>query len=59
MALSRTVTRRADPLEEVGEPPILDEMYSMMRSGQNRAHSLALEIKRIFRLRERVERELQ
>jgi hypothetical protein len=45
--------------EPVGEVPILDEIYSMMRPGQNRAHSLALEIKRMYRLRERMEKELK
>jgi uncharacterized coiled-coil DUF342 family protein len=41
--------------EDVGEPPILEEIYSQTRSAQNRQHSLALDIKRMNRVYDRVE----
>jgi hypothetical protein len=40
--------------EDIGEPPILDEIYSQTRSAQNRQHSLALDIKRMHRVYDRV-----
>jgi hypothetical protein len=51
--------RRGDAIlppdnEGVGELPLEDEIFSLMRSGQNRAHSLALELKRQGRVYDRV-----
>jgi hypothetical protein len=45
--------------EDIGEPPILDEIYSQTRSAQNRQHSLALDIKRMNRVYDRVWRSRQ
>ncbi|MDQ3817731.1 MAG: hypothetical protein M3362_08580 [Acidobacteriota bacterium] len=47
-------TPHAEQSEEVGEQPLDDEIYSLLRSGQNRAHSLSLELKRMHRVLDRV-----
>jgi hypothetical protein len=41
-------------VEEAGEQPLLEEIFSLTRAGQNRQHGLALELKRLNRLYDRV-----